>query len=106
MAAIKQFANGGEAVYSGSNYKVILEMRQLDAAVPPLLEATAGTDDDVCVPSCETRRVPLVTSIPRALRVAAVPIAGTMVMTKFAAECCFASWPQASPVTSPGLFVR
>jgi len=35
MAAINQFANGGEAVYSGSNCKVILEMRQLAANGAP-----------------------------------------------------------------------
>ena len=88
MAAINQFANGGEAVYSGSNCKVILEMRQLAASGSPrfskqLLELTTMSVS-VHRAKAQARAAGYVN--PKGIARGGRTIAGTMVMTKFAAE--------------------
>jgi hypothetical protein len=81
LTAINQFANGGEAVYSGSNCKVMLEMRQLAANGAPrfnkqLLELTTL--------SVSVHAAGYIN--PRGIARGGRTVAGAMVMTKFAAE--------------------
>ena len=88
LAAINQFANGGEAVYSGSNCKVILEMRQLAANGAPrfskqLLELTTMS---VSVHRAKAQARAAGYINPKGIARGGRTIAGTMVMTKFAAE--------------------
>jgi hypothetical protein len=83
-----QFANGGEAVYSGSNCKVMLEMRQLAANGAPrfnkqLLELTT-LSVSVHRAKAQARAAGYIN--PRGIARGGRTIAGTMVMTKFAAE--------------------
>jgi len=88
LAAINQFANGGEAVYSGSNCKVILEMRQLAANGAPrfskqLLELTT-LSVSVHRAKAQARAAGYIN--PKGIARGGRTIASTMVMTKFAAE--------------------
>ena len=88
LAAINQFANGGEAVYSGSNCKVMLEMRQLAANGAPrfnkqLLELTT-LSVSVHRAKAQARAAGYIN--PRGIARGGRTVAGTMVMTKFAAE--------------------